>query len=58
MLVATAIPKVPEVTPEPETQPKYLAGKIKTGDLIANINGQERMRIKSDGTFYVNYDKL
>lgn len=58
MLVATAIPKVPEVTPEPETQPKYIAGKIKTGGLIANISGQERMRIKSDGTFYVNYDKL
>ena len=58
MLVATAIPKVPEVAPEAEPQPKYIAGKIKTGGLIADLKGHERMRIKSDGTFYVNYDKL
>jgi hypothetical protein len=55
MLVASAIPKVPEVKPE-ETKTHY-AGKIKVGDMIAKVDGNERMRIGSNGSVYINYEK-
>ena len=56
MLIATAIPKVPEVNPEEETKTHY-AGKIKVGDMIAKVDGNERMRIGSNGSVYINYEK-
>lgn len=55
MLVASAIPKVTEVKPE-ETKTHY-AGKIKVGDMIAKVDGNERMRIGSNGSIYINYEK-
>lgn len=57
MLVATAIPKTPEVKPEEETSKMYIAGKIKVGDMIAKVEGKERMRITSSGSIYINYEK-
>ena len=57
MLVATAIPKTPEVKPEEETNKMYIAGKIKVGDMIAKIEGSEKMRITSSGSIYINYEK-
>lgn len=57
MLVASAIPKVPEVKPEEEPNKMYLAGKIKVGDMIAKVDGNEKMRISSNGSIYINYEK-
>ena len=57
MLVATAIPKVTEVKPEEETNKMYIAGKIKVGDMIAKVSGNEKMRIGSNGSIYINYEK-
>lgn len=56
MLVATAIPKTPEGKPEEQTKTHY-AGRIKVGDMIAKVNGDERMRIRSNGSIYINYEK-
>lgn len=43
-------PIVPKINPEPTTTaPTLIAGKIKTGGLIANIEAPERMRISSNG---------
>jgi hypothetical protein len=68
MLVATAIPK-PLLVAEEVTNKKesfYEMAQRKHAKRIMDqleerqwgTKGQERMRIKSDGTFYVNYDKL
>lgn len=53
MLVATAIPKTPEVKPEEPTKTHY-AGRIRVGDMIAKVNTDERMR---NGSIYINYEK-
>jgi len=68
MLVATAIPKPLLVAEEVNNKKEsfYEMAQRKHAKRIMDqleerewgINGQERMRIKSDGTFYVNYDKL
>ena len=57
MLVASAIPKAPEVKPEKEPNKMYIAGKIKVGDMIAKIDSKEKMRISSTGSVYINYEK-
>ncbi len=56
MLVATAIPKTLEVKPEEQTKTHY-AGRIKVGDMIAKVSGNEKMRIGSNGSVYINYEK-
>lgn len=46
--IAPIVPKIP-VQPTTAIKSTVLAGKIKTGGLIANIEGNERMRISSSG---------
>lgn len=46
--IAPVIPKIP-IEPTKAVTSTVLAGKIKTGGLIANIEGNERMRISSSG---------
>ena len=46
--IAPIVPKIP-VEPTKAVTSTLLAGKIKTGGLIAKIEGPERMRISSNG---------
>ena len=46
--IAPIVPKIP-IEPAKAVTSNLLAGKIKTGGLIANIEGSERMRISSNG---------
>ena len=48
--IAPIAPKIKVLTNSaPAVTPTLLAGKIKTGGLIANIEGSEVMRISSNG---------
>jgi hypothetical protein len=51
--IAPVIPKTP-VEPTTAIKSTVLAGKIKTGGLIVNVEGSERMRISSSGMFSIN----
>lgn len=47
--IAPIVPKIPIAPTAPAVTSTLLAGKIKTGGLIAKIDGSERMGIRSNG---------
>ena len=48
--IAPIAPKIQILTNSaPAVTPTFISGKIKTGGLIANINGSELMRVSSNG---------
>ena len=47
--IAPIVPKIPVAPTATAVTPTFISGKIKTGGLIAKIEGSEVMRISSNG---------